>query len=261
MLDSPFQHVGQNRHLRTSCCQDIAASMRYLDDGRDKLGKQGHTGFGSERPVLPFENRRRGPHRSSTIAMASPPPMQRVASPWCTSFSFMECNSVTTMRFPEQPIGWPRATAPPQMLKTSHGMPSSFLTPTLAEENASLCSTKSNSSSFIPVRCISFRTQGIGANITSSGFTAWEQKPRIVPSGSTPISRALRSLISTVALAPSEIWDELPAVSTPSFLNTSGEPTNASLELSGQLPAPPVVVSLLSCRLRMRARGSLANRA
>src|SRR5437667_301274 len=111
------------------------------------------------------------------MAMASPPPMHRVASPWCTSFSFMECNSVTTMRFPEQPIGWPRATAPPQMLKTSHGMPSSFLTPTLAEENASLCSTKSNSSSFIAVRCISFRTHGIGANITSSGFTRWDPHP------------------------------------------------------------------------------------
>src|SRR3989441_4311544 len=236
MLDSPFQHVGQNRHLRTSCCQDIAASMRYLDDGRDKLGKQGHTGFGSGRPVLPCDNRRRGPHRSSTIAMASPPPMQSVASPRCTSFSFMECNSVTTMRFPEQPIGWPKATAPPQMLKTSQGMPSSFLTPTLAEENASLCSTKSNSSSFIPVRCMSFRTQAIGANITSSGFTAWEQKSLIVPSGSTPISRALRSLISTVALAPSEICDELPAVGTPSFLNTGGGVGKDPRGASGRVP-------------------------
>src|SRR2546422_531625 len=156
------------------------------------------------------------------MAMASPPPMHSVARPRCTSFSFMECSNVTTMRFPEQPIGWPRATAPPQTLKTSQGMPSSFLTPMLAEENASLCSTKSNSSSPSPVRFISFCTHGIGANITSSGLTAWEQKSRIVPSGSTPISRAVRSLISTVALAPSEIWDELPAVSTPSFLNTGG---------------------------------------
>src|SRR5438128_2450736 len=78
------------------------------------------------------------------MAMASPPPMHSVARPRFTSFSFMECNSVTTIRLPEQPIGWPKATAPPQMLKISQGMPSSFLTPTLAEENASLCSTRSN---------------------------------------------------------------------------------------------------------------------
>src|SRR2546427_4249784 len=188
------------------------------------------------RPLLAIESRRQESHLSSTIAMASPPPMHKVASPRCTSFSFIECNSVTTIRFPEQPIGWPRATAPPQMLKTSHGMPSSFLTPTLADEKASLCSTKSNSSSLSPVRFISFRTHGIGANITSSGFTAWEQKSRIAPSGSTPISRARRSLISTVALAPSEIWDELPAVSTPSFLNTGGSLAKASRVESGRIP-------------------------
>src|SRR5439155_7689273 len=52
-------------------------------------------------------------HRSNAMAMASPPPMHRVASPWCTSFSFMECNSVTTMRFPYQPIAWLMATLPP----------------------------------------------------------------------------------------------------------------------------------------------------
>src|SRR5881628_3032953 len=76
-------------------------------------------------------------------------------------------------------------------------------------------------------------------------FHGLEQKSRIVPSGSTPISRALRSLISTVALAPSEIWDELPAVSTPSFLNTGGSFAKASRVVSGRIPPSRFTVTSL----------------
>src|SRR6185369_7136957 len=53
-------------------------------------------------------------YRSSiAIAVASPPPMQRLATP-----RFFPClrsapSSVTTIRAPDAPIGWPSAQAPP----------------------------------------------------------------------------------------------------------------------------------------------------
>ena len=158
---------------------------------------------------------------------------------------------MTTRRSPGIRSEGRGATAPPQRLNTSQGMSSSRRTPTLATENASLCSTSSKSSILNPVRFMSFFTQGIGANMTSCGFTAWEQKSPITPRGSIPISRALASLMRTVALAPSEIWEQLPAVRTPSFLKTVGSLASAASVVSGRMPSsrstttflPPAVVS------------------
>ncbi len=56
---------------------------------------------------------------STITAVASPPPMQIAAQPRRAPRSRIACNKVTMIRAPEQPIGWPRATAPPRTLTTS----------------------------------------------------------------------------------------------------------------------------------------------
>ena len=68
------------------------------------------------------------------------------------------------------PRGWPRATAPPWTFSLSGGIPSSLATATLAAAYASLCSTSSKSPIERPAFFRSFRTVGIGASITHSGF-------------------------------------------------------------------------------------------
>src|SRR5436190_7402827 len=50
---------------------------------------------------------------STAIAVASPPPMHRLATPRFRPRLRSAPMSVTRMRAPEAPIGWPRAQAPP----------------------------------------------------------------------------------------------------------------------------------------------------
>src|SRR6056297_39617 len=53
---------------------------------------------------------------SMATAVASPPPMHSEAMPRLPPVDFNAWISVTSMRAPLQPIGWPRAQAPPWML-------------------------------------------------------------------------------------------------------------------------------------------------
>jgi len=46
-----------------------------------------------------------------TMAVAPPPPLQIEAQPYSPFFN--KWARVTTILQPEEPIGWPRATAPP----------------------------------------------------------------------------------------------------------------------------------------------------
>ena len=50
---------------------------------------------------------------SIAIAIPSPPLTHSVASPRRALRRFISCSSVTMMRAPVQPIGWPSAIAPP----------------------------------------------------------------------------------------------------------------------------------------------------
>lgn len=54
--------------------------------------------------------------RSMTMAEAPPPPLQTAATPYLPSLPFKTDESVVMIRAPEQPKGWPIATAPPQTL-------------------------------------------------------------------------------------------------------------------------------------------------
>src|SRR5262249_26030834 len=52
-------------------------------------------------------------HRSTSIAIPWPTPMQSAAMPLFLFFAFIAWTSVVNMRAPLDPIGWPRAIAPP----------------------------------------------------------------------------------------------------------------------------------------------------
>src|SRR5439155_3114748 len=91
-------------------------------------------------------------HGSSiAIAVASPPPMQRLATPRLPPCFLRAPSSVTRMRAPDAPIGWPSAHAPPCTLTLSCGMPCSFIAAIVTTANASLISKKSTSPVVHPV--------------------------------------------------------------------------------------------------------------
>ncbi len=69
--------------------------------------------YGAGRRRGALQNRHR---RSMASAVASPPPMQRLATPRFRLRRFNAFKSVTTIRAPEAPIGWPSAQAPPLTL-------------------------------------------------------------------------------------------------------------------------------------------------
>ena len=80
----------------------------------------------ARQPIGSAPDRRIGASRAYTIsiaiAVASPPPMHSAATPRLPPVFFSAPSSVTTMRAPEAPIGWPSAQAPPWTLTLSCGM-------------------------------------------------------------------------------------------------------------------------------------------
>src|SRR5258708_12556574 len=75
-----------------------------------------------------------------------PPPMHNEARPRFASRFCISCSSVTRMRQPEAPIGWPSAMAPPFTLTLLVSQPICRFTAIACAAKASLIST--NSSSF-----------------------------------------------------------------------------------------------------------------
>src|SRR6266849_8162940 len=68
----------------------------------------------SGRNEVDREQEREDHNRSTIIAAASPPPMQIATMPRFTFRLSIAWISVTRMREPLEPIGWPSATAPPK---------------------------------------------------------------------------------------------------------------------------------------------------
>src|SRR5450759_1316617 len=88
---------------------------------------------------------------SIAIAVASPPPMHRLAMPRLPRVLRKAPISVTRMRAPEAPMGWPRAQAPPWMLTFSCGRPCSFIAAMATTAKASLISYRSTVPALQPV--------------------------------------------------------------------------------------------------------------
>src|SRR5688500_3264033 len=77
---------------------------------------------------------------SNASAVASPPPMHRLATPRFRPYLRSAPINVTTMRAPEAPIGWPSAQAPPCTLTLSCGRACSCMAAIVTTAKASLIS-------------------------------------------------------------------------------------------------------------------------
>ena len=72
---------------------------------------------------------------------------------WLRSWRSSACSSVTRMRAPEAPIGWPSAQAPPWTFSRSCGAPVSAMKAIGTTAKASLTSQRSTSPTLQPRRC------------------------------------------------------------------------------------------------------------
>ena len=111
--------------------------------------------------------------RSTSSAMPSPPPMHSDAPPVFAFFAAIAWSSVTRMRAPEAPIGWPSATAPPQMFTFAGSRPSIWLFASDTTANASLISQRSTFLASHFAFSSAFLIAGAGAVVNHSGACAW----------------------------------------------------------------------------------------
>src|SRR3546814_931194 len=107
------------------------------------------------------------------MAVASPPPMQRLAIPRLPPVRSRAAMRVAMMRAPLAPIGWPMAVAPPWMLTLSCGMPRSFIANMVTQAKASLISNRSTSAIFQPVFSSRRSIAPMGAVVNWAGSRAW----------------------------------------------------------------------------------------
>ena len=150
--------------------------------------------------------------------------MHRLATPRLPPVRLSAWISVRMMREPVEPIGCPRAQAPPWMLSFSWEMPRSSIGIIATMAKASLISNRSTSSTLQPTFLSSFSVAPIGATVNSLGWRLLVAWPRIRASGCRPRCCATLSRASTSAEAPSEIELALAAVTVPSFLNAGLSP-------------------------------------
>lgn len=120
------------------------------------------------------------------------------------------------MRAPDAPIGWPSAQAPPFTLTISLERFNSCMNAIGTTANASFTSQRSTSPASHPSRASSLRAAGTGAVVKSPGACAWLACPMIRARTGKFSFSAVAWLARTSAAAPSDIDDELAAVTVPS---------------------------------------------
>ena len=128
----------------------------------------------------------------------------------------IRCTRVVINRAPEAPSGWPSAIAPPCGFVISRSAPVSASHAPRSAANASFTSKVPISARSSLAFASTLLVAGIGPVNMMTGSTpaiANECKRAI---GVSPSSRARAEVVTRTAAAPSEICDELPAVTTPS---------------------------------------------
>ena len=125
-------------------------------------------------------------------------------------------------RAPEQPSGWPRAIAPPLTLTAAGSGWSSCSQASTTDANASLISIRSIWSRRSPAFRSTRWVAGIGPVSMIVGSTPANAVATTRARGVSPRFFTRVSDMNIRAAAPSEIWDELPAVTTPSGLKDGG---------------------------------------
>src|SRR5262245_58595500 len=150
--------------------------------------------------------------RSTVRAMPMPPPMHSVARPRPASRFVISCSSVTRMRAPDAPIGWPIAIAPPLTLTMPVSHPMSLFTAIACAAKASFASIRSRSFTLHPAFSSALRDAGIGPLPMICGSTPAVAHDAIRASGVMPRRSASDARITTTTAAPSLSPDALPAV-------------------------------------------------
>src|SRR6185312_1377984 len=122
-LGDVLQHlpVGIRRYLvrRTQHIERVLLTVAKLEAGHlrrlvARLPRSRRGAGRGDHKQCAERNSCKNPHTSSTaIAVASPPPMQSAATPRLRLRRLSAWISVTRMRAPEAPMGWPSAQAPP----------------------------------------------------------------------------------------------------------------------------------------------------
>src|SRR5690554_687019 len=110
---------------------------------------------------------------SMATAVASPPPMHSDATPRLRPRCLRALIRVMMIREPDEPIGWPRAQAPPCTLTFSAGNFNSLMAARVTTAKASLISNRSTSSNVQPAFLTTFSMEPIGASVNSAGKRAW----------------------------------------------------------------------------------------
>ncbi|MET9535848.1 hypothetical protein ABZY02_35745 [Streptomyces sp. NPDC006649] len=129
--------------------------------------------------------------------------------------------------------------APPLTLTFSGSAPVSFSQASTTGANASLISTRSMSSMDMPAFFSAYAVAGMGADSIRMGSSPRTERWWIRARGVSPCSRTARSDASSMADAPSETWDETPAVSRPPS-TTGFSPAIFSSEVSRRGPSSVV---------------------
>ena len=147
---------------------------------------------------------------------------------------FSAPSSVTTMRAPEAPIGWPSAQAPPCTLTMSCGSLYSAIAAIVTAAKASLTSHSSTCFASQPAFFKALAMAPAGAVANHSGACACTACDTMRATGLHPRCAAVDSRISSSAAAPSEMLLALAAVMVPSFLNAGfSDGILSSLALKG----------------------------
>lgn len=162
------------------------------------------------------------------MAEAPPPPLQMDAMPM---LPFLVLNTLIRermIRAPEQPTGWPSATAPPCTFTLLGSISRIFMFARGTAAKASLISWKSTFLIVMPFLYKSLEHALAGAIPKSMGATSASSYPIILARGFKPLSLAVSSAIRTIVQAPSLILEELAAVIVPFLANAGFRPGNLS---------------------------------
>src|SRR5262249_46248286 len=141
-------------HVRHSLCHVELQSFVGLDVFTVALCRHACDGE--------FPGRLTPGHRSTVSATPMPPPMHSDAMPRLAFRLAISSSTVTRMRQPEAPIGWPMAIAPPLTLTLLVSQPISLCTAQACAAKASLISSRSRSAGFQPARSSALRAAGTG---------------------------------------------------------------------------------------------------
>jgi len=177
--------------------------------------------------------------------------------------------SVPTRREPVIPNGWPIDIEPPLGFSRSIGRPRRSRQYTTCDANASFSSHTSISAMPTPRRRSSFGTAKTGPMPISSGSQPTTAYPRRMRRGWTPSDAARSADITSVADAPSDNWEELPAVTVPwplSVSKTGDNLASPSALVSGRLhssrsttcASSPTTAPVRSMRARRTSIGTIS---